>query len=408
MRHYLPVVLLLTAFAACSSDNDNTTDDKSGPVTPVDPKPFSIAITVDDLTTEGVRLTFTPSDPDETYCYFTVEATAYDPANIPADARYVKGTRTETLGDLTPGTDYYAVAAAELLGYSTREQFTTAEPDPQPAQNGSGETDGYRLVWQDLFDGEALDTGTWHIEINGDGNGNAELQYYRAENISIENEPETSRRCLTITARREDYAGRKFTSGRLTTQDRKTFLHGKVEALIRLPKTADGLWPAFWMMGNDISTVKWPRCGEVDILEMGNAEGIKNHTQETFFNGACHWGFYKGDAYPNYARSSVAPYSLQDGFHLFTLIWDDEFISMYLDLDRNPEAEPYYQMGISDTDGDWATGNYFHKESFILFNLAVGGYFTGILDPARITALPDAGDESKMYVDYVKVYQKNE
>lgn len=282
-----------------------------------------------------------------------------------------------------------------------------------PAQEGSGETNGYKLVWQDLFDGEALDESVWNIEVNGNGGGNNESQYYRRENVGISIEPASGRSCLTLTARREQFGGKHFTSGRVNSMGKKYFTHGKVEASVRVPKTANGLWPAFWMMGNDYPEVGWPRCGEIDILEMGNAEGIRTGTQETYMNGACHWGYYKdvgggNYAYPNYGKHSNAPYSVQDGeFHLFTLIWDEEMIRMYLDLDKHPNVEPYYEMGIEGTDDDWATGLYFHHDHFILFNLAVGGHFTGIVNnPAGITALPNEGDEAKMYIDYVKVYQK--
>ena len=282
-----------------------------------------------------------------------------------------------------------------------------------PTQNGSGEVNGYRLVWQDLFDGEVLDESAWNIEVNGNGGGNNESQYYCRENVSISKEPKSGKSCLTLTARRENYGGKQFTSGRVNSMGKKYFTHGKVEAYICLPKTANGLWPAFWMMGNDYPEVGWPRCGEIDILEMGNAEGIRTGTQETFFNGACHWGFYKdvgggNYAYPNYAKSSNAPYSLQDGeFHLYTLIWDEKKVSMYLDLDKYPNVAPYYEMGIEGTDDEWATGLYFHHDHFILFNLAVGGHFTGIVNnPNGITALPNEGSEAKMFIDFVKVYQK--
>lgn len=282
-----------------------------------------------------------------------------------------------------------------------------------PAQEGSGESNGYKLVWQDLFDGEVLDESVWNIEVNGDGGGNAESQYYRRENVSISKEPTSGRSCLTLTARREQFGGKSFTSGRINSMGKKYFTHGKVEAYVCLPKTANGLWPAFWMMGNDYPEVGWPRCGEIDILEMGNAGGISSGTQESFMNGACHWGFYKdvgggNYAYPNYGKHSNAPYSVQDGeFHLFTLVWDETMIRMYLDLDKYPNVEPYYEMGIEGTDDEWATGLYFHHDHFILFNLAVGGHFTGIVNnPAGITALPEEGSEAKMYVDFVKVYQK--
>lgn len=300
-------------------------------------------------------------------------------------------------------------SGSENEGGTENEGGGTTTPDTPsyPAQNGSGETGGYSLVWQDLFDGTHLDESVWNIEVNGNGGGNNELQYYRRENVGISKEPQSGRSCLTLTARRESYLGKPFTSGRVNTMGKKFFTHGKVEAYILLPKTANGLWPAYWMMGNDFQSVGWPRCGEIDILEMGNAQGIASGTQETYFNGACHWGYYKNGGYPNYARHSNAPYSLQDGeFHLYTLVWDETMIRMYLDLDKNPNATPYYEMGVTEKGDDWGTGYYFHHDFFILFNLAVGGNFTNIWNDAAITALPTNGSEAKMYIDFVKVYQK--
>ena len=276
---------------------------------------------------------------------------------------------------------------------------------PSPSEIGTGETDGYRLVWADYFNGETLNGSDWNIEVNGDGGGNEELQYYRAENVTVGKEPVSGSGCLILTARKENYLGKSFTSGRLNSGGKRFFTHGKIESRILLPKTANGLWPAFWMLGNDFSSVGWPRCGEIDILEMGNSNGISSGHQETYFNGACHWGFYRNGGYPNYARSSDAPYSLQDGeFHLFTLIWSEQAIAMYLDLDKYPEAEPYYKMDIVDNNGDWAVAKYFHHDFFIVYDLAIGGRFTGILQPEGISALNNG--DAKMYIDFVKVYQK--
>lgn len=281
-----------------------------------------------------------------------------------------------------------------------------------PSQQGSSAVnDGYRLVWEDLFDGTSLDTSVWNVEVNGDGGGNNELQFYRAENVSVGKDYASGRNCLILTARRENYGNKAFTSGRVNSKNKKAFTHGKVEALIKLPLTANGLWPAFWMMGNDFDQVGWPRCGEIDILEMGNAAGIAAGTQDRYLNGACHWGYYKdvggGNwAYPNYAKHSTYSYSLQDGeYHLFTLVWDESSLKMYVDYDRNPGASPYFEMGITAKDDDWGTGHYFHHDFFLLFNLAVGGNFTGLHNSSAISALP-AGSEASMFVDYVKVYQK--
>lgn len=276
-------------------------------------------------------------------------------------------------------------------------------------QTGSGEVDGYVLVWQDLFDKGELNPLRWNIEVNGDGGGNNELQYYTdsEKNVHVGDDGEGNG-CLILTARREDYKNKKFTSGRLNSMNLVTFTHGKIEASIKLPPTANGLWPAFWMMGNDFSSVGWPRCGETDILEMGNAQGISNNIQDRFFNGACHWG----PSWPNasYANSSTKSYSLQDGkFHLYTCIWDEKEFRMYVDLDRVPRQNAYFKMDISEVNpaNSWAAGNYFHKDNFIIFDLAVGGDFTGIHDPSKITALnDDNGQEASMYINYVKIYQK--
>lgn len=275
-------------------------------------------------------------------------------------------------------------------------------------QVGTGETDGYKLVWQDLFDGTSLNLDRWNIEVNGDGGGNNELQYYtaRLDNVRVGDDGEGNG-CLILTAKKEVYNGKQCTSGRITTKNKIAFKHGKIEAAIKLPQTANGLWPAFWMMGNDFDQVGWPRCGETDIMEFGHQNGIKNGTQDRFFNGACHWGTAWND-HRQYARDRTNSYSLQDGeFHIYTCIWDQDKIAMYVDMDTHPEMGPYYEMTIPETTDMTAPGAYFHKENFILFNLAVGGNFPGIWDINGITALNEGNNyQQSMYVNYVKIYQK--
>jgi hypothetical protein len=161
------------------------------------------------------------------------------------------------------------------------------------------------------------------------------------------------------------------------------------------------------MMGDDYSTVGWPRCGEIDILEMGNSGGIAAGTQNRFMNGACHWG----ENWTYNAKNSTAPYSVQDDFHLYTLIWNEASVKMYLDLDKYPSNAPYYEFSIAGQDVVGNVYHYFHKPFGILLNLAVGGNFTGITGNAnidRITALPIDGTPAKMYVDYVRIYQKGD
>ena len=254
--------------------------------------------------------------------------------------------------------------------------------------------EGYELFWSDEFEGDALNKNNWTCEIGRgyDGWGNNELQYYtdREENVAVRDGS------LVIIARKENYQGAKATSARLITLNKVYFKYGYVVASIKLPKTANGLWPAFWMMGNDFSSKGWPNCGETDILEMGHSNGYNNR-QETFLNGACHWG---APGHQYYAHDINNSYSVQDGeFHTFTCIWTQDRISMYIDLEKYPDVQPYFTMTIKDF-GD----SEFRKDNFLLLNLAVGGNFPGIWDINKVTALNNGPAE--MEVDYVRVFQK--
>ncbi|MCM1034632.1 MAG: family 16 glycosylhydrolase [Paludibacter sp.] len=301
----------------------------------------------------------------------------------------------------------YMLVDEVVLSNSSEPRTEIALPiEPQPGtegETGTGETDGYRLVWADYFNNGTLDTDAWTIEVNGDGGGNNELQYYCERGVSVGTEPQSGKGCLILTATKENYNGKTCTSGRITGQGKVYFTHGKIEASIRFPHTADGLWPAFWMMGNDITSLGWPACGEIDIVEMGNVNGIKRGTQDRYFNGAYHWGT-RWDDHRQYANDYTSSYGLQDDFHLFTVYWDNNAIRMYLDQDRYPDAQPYCSMTIPASTDKTAPGYYFHKPNYILFNLAVGGNFPSIWDINAISALAEGS--ASMYVDFVKVYQK--
>ena len=299
----------------------------------------------------------------------------------------------------------------------------------------------WQLVWSDEFDGEILNTAYWNVEDNARGGGNAELQYYSPDNVSVERHPVTGENCLVLTARREDYRNRPCTSARLNTQDKVTVECGKVEARIAFPHTADGLWPAFWMLGNNLATnlgdnddidaqvaqlakegrVVWPKCGEIDICEMGHHTGIENGTQDRYFNGACHWGeSFNNGAYPNVGGFYTADYPVQGDFHLFTLVWTEDSIAMYLDQDKYPETVPYFQLSLRDK-GLNEPGHYFNHPFYLVLNLSVGGFFPAMPaaekypevitadDPSfrKVTALPADGTPVKMYVDYIRVYKRN-
>lgn len=263
----------------------------------------------------------------------------------------------------------------------------------------------YKLVWEDDFNKPTLNETKWTIVENGKGGGNRELQYYRKENISIGKEPATGEGCLVITAKKENYRCKSATSGRISTQQKMAFRYGKLEARMKLPKTANGLWPAFWMLGSDYPKAVWPKCGEIDIMEMGSKDGIVSNTQDRYFNGACHWGErFNHGKYPNYGKSTTNDASLQEEFHTYTLIWDKTSVRMYLDLALNPEAKPYFQMPIDGEAIADKPASYFHKPFFVIFNLAVGGNFSQIRSIQKVTALKNG--DAKMYVDYVRLYQQ--
>ncbi|MBR1630592.1 MAG: glycoside hydrolase family 16 protein [Paludibacteraceae bacterium] len=285
-----------------------------------------------------------------------------------------------------------------------------ASPRTEVVKGDGGNTSvpsgDYHLVWADEFNGTELQKDVWNIEVNGDGGGNNELQYYCEKAVTLGKEPKSGNQCLVLTATKEEYNNRHCTSGRVNTLGKMYFTHGKLEASICFPQTANGLWPAFWLMGNDFSSVGWPRCGETDIIEMGNVNGINRGTSDRYFNGASHYGT-AWNACEHKSADHTAPFSLQDGeFHLITCIWDAERVSMYYDLDKDPARAPYYSLSLTDYDGDYAAGNYFHKPNFVIFNLAVGGDFPNIHNINNITAL--AGGPRAMYVDYVRLYQKGD
>ncbi len=314
----------------------------------------------------------------------------------------------------------------------------------------SGSQGGWTLVWEDNFNAAALDTAFWNVEDNARGGGNAELQYYSPANVTIERHPVSGENCLVLNAKREDYTFqtadgqtgmRPCTSARLNTQDKMTVCYGKIEARIAFPDTKDGLWPAFWMLGNNLATdlgdnddidkqaaelekqgrVVWPKCGEIDICEMGDADGIEAGKQDRYFNGAAHWGesFNNGE-YPNTAGVYIADYAVQGSFHLFTVVWTEDSLAMYLDMDKYPDAKPYFQLSLRNKQIN-EPGHYFNHPFYLVLNLSVGGFFPGMPaqekyplvitgdDPSfqSVTALPADGTPVKMYVDYIRIYQAN-
>ena len=267
--------------------------------------------------------------------------------------------------------------------------------------------ENYKLVWEENFDLPELHPDVWNIEVVHSP-ANNEYQYYRKENVSVDIEPVSKKQCLVLTAKKESFGGREFTSGRVNTSQKVAFKYGRIDANIKIPKTANGLWPAFWMKGNDYESVGWPRCGEIDILEMGHVTGIINDTQDRFIGAACHWGA-SSDQHKSDGEKYTHNSSLQeDDFHLYSLIWDKNSVKMYIDLDKNPDVKPYYTFDYAKDPNNAIA--FMQKKYHILFNLAVGGNYTGIKgndNIDNITALNKSnGYKAKMYIDYIRIYQK--
>lgn len=244
------------------------------------------------------------------------------------------------------------------------------------------------LVWEDNFDEEgAPDPLKWIYEI-GDGSaqgipgwGNNELQYYtdRSENVSVESG------VLKITARQESYEGSNYTSARLITKGLFQKRYGRFEARIKLP-TGQGLWPAFWLLGDDSNGEVWPEIGEIDIMEyLGN--------EPTKVLGTVHGPQFSGAE--SISKELVLESDRFDtGFHIFGIEWSPNKINFYVDDKLYQSITPEVVDEETDGEGEWVFND---RPFYIILNVAVGGNLPG--PPNEETMFPQS-----MYVDYVRVY----
>lgn len=240
------------------------------------------------------------------------------------------------------------------------------------------------VVWSDEFNGPDIDRDIWTWDVGGSGFGNGQLEYNtrRRENSYIENGS------LVLQAKRQDYKGNSFTSARMLTQGRFAFKYGSLEARIKLPDCGDGVWPAFWLMGNNLPGIKWPDAGEIDILEAGSAAGIADGLQKKRINCAIHFSTSKGkhgmaDSWTN------APVDLTLDYHRYRMEWTPKYLKFFLDDVK------YGQWDITP-----AELSEFHQPFFPILNIAVGGWnYVKIKDAAGITAPMPA----KMCVDWIRL-----
>lgn len=272
-----------------------------------------------------------------------------------------------------------------LLNCSCSPDRLAKSPAPPPLSPA-----GWTLVWSDEFnapDGSAPDVSKWTYDIGGKGWGNNELECYtnRLQNAQIMGGN------LAITAQQEsnpyvcpDGSVNNYTSARLKTQGLFSQVYGRFEARIKIP-TGQGMWPAFWMLGNNITTAGWPTSGEIDIMENIGREPARVH-------GSLH-----GPSTTSRTSDATSIFTLPagqafaDDFHVYAIEWEPGVVRFYVDTN----------LYATFTQSQWPTGGTwaFDHPFFIILNVAVGGNWPG--PPDSTTVFPQL-----MLVDYVRVYTK--
>jgi len=322
---------------------------------------------------------------------------ACDPDVLPLTGTTVDGQPITTGGsdaalirDFAIGQDWTGTESVSFWyrgsGGGDEVTFTLKDnraPDPGPS--------GWELAWSDEFDdpaGTPPDPANWAYEIGDttpdgkNGWGNEELQYYTDDPANAATDGDGN---LVITLDEADgsqecyYGPCEFESARLITQNKAEFAYGRIESRLQVPTGGDGLWPAFWSLGTDITYNPWPGAGEIDVMEY-----VSRIPKEIF--GTIHGPGYNGGG----SFSGIYDFGerVDLEYHTFTVEWEPELIRWYVDGIQYHEAEP------SDVPGPWV----FEKPFFLLLNFAIGGNFGGAIDPANTYP-------QEYLVDYVRVYQ---
>jgi beta-glucanase (GH16 family) len=274
---------------------------------------------------------------------------------------------------------------------------TSGQPDvgsdSGPRADGSGTVDsgasvdgsrpGWTLIWSDEFNaasGTGADTTKWNLVNKGDGFGNNELEFYTNR---TQNAYHDGNGFLVIKVVKETYMGREYTSARLESNGKFEHLYGRYEARLQLPR-GQGIWPAFWMLGNNIGSVSWPTCGEVDIMENIGKE-------PSIVHGSLHGPGYSGGNPLGQAYTMPNGGKFADAFHVFAVEWELNVIRFYVDDilygTKTPADAP--------SGAKWVYDHPF----YLLLNVAVGGTWPG--SPDSTTMFPQM-----MLADYVRVYSR--
>jgi beta-glucanase (GH16 family) len=261
-----------------------------------------------------------------------------------------------------------------LLGLSASAFGSCGAKDP-----------AWKLAWSDEFDGppgDAPNPSNWVADIGTGvgGWGNGQWEYDRAENATLDGDGH-----LVITSRLETFEGKPYTSARLKTKGLHAQAYGKFEARIKLAR-GQGLWPAFWMLGDDLDSAGWPTCGEIDIMESKGLEPQR-------VTGTVHGPGYAGGQAITASHDLPGGATFDQDFHVFGLEWTPDYIAWQLD-------GVTWQVVVP-AELPKGTRWVFDHPSFLLLNVAVGGSYVGNPDP---NAFPPEG--LKTVIDYVRVYER--
>jgi beta-glucanase (GH16 family)/uncharacterized protein YjdB len=257
--------------------------------------------------------------------------------------------------------------------------------NPGGGNPGGNPIDDYKLVWSDDFTGESLDMTNWNMELHEPGWVNNELQEYTnsSDNIYVNDGKLVIKANKTVSG-----SAISYTSGKVTTQHKQIFKYGKFEIKAKVP-TGQGLWPAIWMMPeNENLYGQWPKCGEIDIMEV-----LGHETNKLY--GTIHYGNPHASSQGTYVMSNG---TLADDYHVYSVEWEPSRMRFYIDGILYHTVNDWFTKVEGGEEITYPAP--FDQPFYLQLNLAVGGSWPG--NPDETTNF----DNAKFEVDYVKVYQK--
>mgnify|MGYP005769508699 CR=1 FL=1 len=277
------------------------------------------------------------------------------------------------------------------------QTFATG-PNAKAQENNTLSYEGYTKVWGDEFDGDSLNRDDWNVETHEKGWVNSELQEYvdSGENIQVKDGKLVINPVKKVSSiESNDAASTKevvsYTSGRVSTQNKQTFTYGRFECRAKVPK-GQGYLPAFWLMANDENLYgQWPRCGEIDCMEVMGQETNKAY-------GTVHYGNPHAQSQGTYYTGENES-DFSDDFHVFTCDWEPGKITWYVDGVKYHEENDWHSTTVGQ--GTLAYPAPFDQPFYIILNLAVGGSWVG--NPNDETSF----ENNPYEIDYVRVYQKD-